>query len=55
MFWLFWKNPKKAILFRNFLHEKSIDRKNKVYQDEEHEKTKKMVVFIFSIDPQKVV
>ena len=51
----FEKKPKKAILFWNFLHEKFIDRKNKVHHDEEHGKTKKMAVFIFSVDPQKVV
>ena len=55
LFWLFLKKSKQAILFRNFLHEKCIDRKNKVHHDEEHEKTKTMVVFIFSIDPQKGV
>ena len=55
IFRLFSKKSKQAILFRNFLHEKSINRKNKVYHDKEHEKTKRMVVFIFSIDPQKVV
>ena len=27
--------------------------KNKVHYNEEHRKTKKMAVFIFSIDPQK--
>ena len=54
-FGFFEKSRKKAILFCNFLHEKCIDRKNKVHHDKEHEKTKKMVVFIFSIDPQKVV
>ena len=55
LFWLFWKKPEKVILFCNFLHEKCIDRKNKVHHDEEHEKTRTMVVFIFSIDPQKGV
>ena len=46
-FWLFSKKSKQAILFRNFLHEKCIDRKNKIHHDEEHEKTKTMVVFLF--------
>ena len=55
LFRLFSKKSKQAILFRNFLHEKCIDRKNKVHHDEEHGKTKKMAVFIFSVDPQKVV
>ena len=27
LFWLFWKKPKKPILFCNFLHEKCFDRK----------------------------
>ena len=49
------KAEKKAILFCNFGHEKCIDRKNKVHHDEEHEKTKTMVVFIVSIDNQKMV
>ena len=49
------KAEKKAFLFHDFLHEKYIDRKNKVHHDEEHGKTKKMAVFIFSVDPQKVV
>ena len=55
LFSIFLKKSKQVILFCNFLHEKCIDRKNKVHHDKEHEKTKKMVVFIFSIDPQKVV
>ena len=29
--------------------------KNKVHHDEEHGKMKKVAVFIFSVDPQKVV
>ena len=38
---------KQVILFRNFLHEKCINRKNKVHHNEEHGKTKKMAVSIF--------
>ena len=55
LFWLFSKKSKQAILFHDFHHEKCINRKNKVHHDEEHGKTKKMAVFIFSVDPQKVV
>ena len=51
----FSKKSKQVILFCNFLHEKCIDRKNRVHHDEEHGKTKKMAVSDFSVDPQKVV
>ena len=44
----FKKKPKKAILFRNFLHEKCVDRKNGVHHDEQRGKTKKMAVSDFS-------
>ena len=54
-FQIFSKKPKKVILFYDFLHEKCIDRKNRVHHDEEHGKTKKIAVSDFSIDPQKVV
>ena len=47
-FQLFSKKLKQAILFRNFLHEKCIDRKNRVHHDEEHGKTKKMAISDFS-------
>ena len=52
---LFSKKSKQAILFRDFLHEKCINRKNRVHHDEEHGKMKKMAVSNFSVDPQKVV
>ena len=49
-FWLFSKNPKQAILFRNFLQEKCVDRKNGVYHDEQRGKTNKIAIsdFLFS-------
>ena len=47
LFWLFLQNRKKAILFRNFLHEKCINRKNKVHHNEEHRKKNKLYISIF--------
>ena len=46
----FKKKSKQVILFRDFLHEKCINRKNKVHHDDEHGKMKKMAVsdFLFS-------
>ena len=48
-FLLFSKMPKQAILFRDFLHEKCVYRKNGVHHDEERGKTKKIAVSDFSL------
>ena len=50
-FWIFGffkKKSKQAILFRNFLGEKFVIRKNRVHHGEECEKTKKIAVSDFS-------
>merc|ERR1711872_962120 len=46
-FGFFSKMSKQAILFRDFLHEKYIDRKNKVHHNEEHGKMNKMYISNF--------
>ena len=47
LFWLFSKKSKQVILFRDFIHEKCIDRKNKVHHDEEDRKTSKLYISKF--------
>ena len=47
-FSFFWKNSKQAILFRNFLHEKCVDRKKGVHHGDERGKRKKIAVSDFS-------
>merc|ERR1712215_417672 len=49
------KAEKRRFCFAIFAMKNASTEKNKVHHDEEHEKTKTMVVFIFSIDNQKVV
>ena len=46
-FYIFSKKSKQEILFHIFLHEKCINRKNKVHHDEEHGKTNKMFISNF--------
>ena len=43
---------KQVILFRNFLHEKYIDRKNKVHDDKEHEKRRRWQSSFFHRPPE---
>ena len=47
-FHIFSKKSKQAILFRNFLHENCVDRKNGVHHDDQRGKTKKIAVSDFS-------